>query len=100
VFVSWHDHFTGKIYFDRDVDGFGTGLPFGTDVTVFALIKSTHRAVLEDAKIPAQPDRGIYTAPTLAIDRTGGTYNGRLYLSFVDRVAGAASCSVGSAMTP
>jgi hypothetical protein len=88
--VSWHKHTpsgsdgigTGTIYFDRDADGlFATTHGFGTDVAVQALASGQSTRLY---KVPAAPDRGITTNPVLAIDDSGGTNDGRLYISYLD----------------
>ncbi len=37
------------------------------------------------SKIPAQPDRGIFSVGTIDADKTYGAYHGRLYFSYTDR---------------
>lgn len=39
------------------------------------------------SRIPAQPDRGIFSVGTIDVDRGGGYFNGRIYLSYADRVS-------------
>ena len=36
--------------------------------------------------IPAQPDRGIFSVSTIDVDRSSGSFNGRIYVSYADRV--------------
>lgn len=83
-YVTWHDATNGTIKFDVDSDGLWTGTNnFGTDSTVVTMNQS-----LAQTYVPAQPGRGIYTGPVLDVDCTGGTYDGRLYLTYVDVASG------------
>src|SRR5262245_44808550 len=75
---------TGFIFHDV-LDG--TTLASGTDVTV-TTINITDFAEAT-SKIPAQPDRGIFSVGTIDIDRTGGTNDGRIYVSYTDRASTA-----------
>ncbi|MCH8045236.1 MAG: hypothetical protein IID44_16110 [Planctomycetes bacterium] len=80
LYVSWHDINAGTILFDVDTDGlFDAGNDFGTDVTV-----RTVETTLFNTLVPGQPQRGIFNGPVLDVDRSGGTYDGRLYITFVD----------------
>jgi hypothetical protein len=44
---------------------------------------------LAQFSIPPQPHRGIYNTPVIDVDRSGGPFTGRAYVTFVDRVSGA-----------
>ena len=79
LYVAWHDIDAGQVWIDRSVDG---GLTFGTDVLV------TNSAAGFKTSIPAQPDRGVGVMPTIDTDRSGGPFNGRLYLAYSDLGAG------------
>jgi hypothetical protein len=79
LYVAWHDIDAGQVWFDRSTDG---GLTFGTDVLV------TNSAAGFKTSIPAQPDRGVGVMPTIDTDRSGGPFNGRLYLAYSDLGAG------------
>jgi hypothetical protein len=37
---------------------------------------------------PAQPRRGISNCPSISVDRSGGPFNGRAYIAYVDQVSG------------
>jgi hypothetical protein len=85
LYVSWHDitdlaH--GRIYFDSDLDGlFNSSNGFGTDV----LVKQTELLLFQYG-VDAAPLRGIHTGPVVDVDRSGGDYHGRLYLTWVDAI--------------
>jgi hypothetical protein len=82
VYVVWHDIDAGEVWIDTSLDG---GLTFGTDVLV------TNSAAGFKTKIPAQPDRGVGVMPTIDTDRSGGPFNGRIYLAYSDLGAGGAA---------
>lgn len=86
LYVSWHDFDAGrgsdegKIRFDRDLDGlFLDGHDFGGDVTVVNGENMFKRSV------PAAPMRGIHTGPVLDVDKSGGPFDGRLYIAYVHK---------------
>ena len=81
LYVSWYNINTGTIFLDVSTDA---GATFGTDITV-----ATPQALFKTA-IPAQPDRGIFVGPTIDTDRSGGSFDGRLYLTYVDVPSGGA----------
>ena len=97
LYVAWHhrgvtsNFMDDEVRIDRDLNGLfddpvGSS-DFGTDVTavtfsIALLLEFTATGV------PAQPSRGITNGPVLDVDRSGGTYNGRLYLTYVDGFAG------------
>jgi hypothetical protein len=81
LYVSWYDVST-QIYFDADADGlWGTQEGFGTDHSIHTL---TNGGLLSYTEPRAQPDRGVHTGLILTVDRSGGAYNGRLYIAFVE----------------
>jgi len=82
VYVAWQDIDAGQVWIDTSLDG---GLTFGTDVLV------TNSAAGFKTSIPAQPDRGVGVMPTIDTDRSGGLFNGRLYLAYSDLGAGGAA---------
>ncbi len=73
VYVSWYSG--PNIYVNTSTDG---GQSFGTAVLV-----STSSAGFKKS-IPANPKRGIFVGPTIEVDRSGGSHNGRVYVAFVD----------------
>jgi Ca2+-binding RTX toxin-like protein len=81
LYVSWYNINDSQLLLDRDLDGlWGTTYDFGTDVVVRDLVNGS----LYRTYVPGQPDRGIFTTPTIHVDRSGGAYNGRVYVSFVE----------------
>jgi len=64
-------------------------------VTWSAAVAMASTAVLTDfaasTKIAPQDTRGIALLPTLAVDASGGTYNGRLYMAYTDYHTGVTS---------
>jgi hypothetical protein len=41
------------------------------------------------SKLPAQPDRGVWSTVTIDADRSGGPNDGRIYISYTDRASTA-----------
>jgi hypothetical protein len=96
LYVTWHQHLrptsnpnedVGRIYFNRDLDGYWGPASFGSDVKVTGadLNLSLYRrfqGVSTDPEdvIPAAPENGIWTAPIADIDFSSG----RLYVAYVD----------------
>jgi hypothetical protein len=76
VYVAWHDFGDGQIVVDRSTDG---GVTWGTDVVVHTL--SFTGLFLT---ITPQPDRGVYAGPVLDVDESGGAFNGRVYIAYLD----------------
>jgi len=79
LYVAWHDISNDRILFDVSTDG---GTTWGTDVQI-----TTSSADFKSS-IPAQPDRGISVGPTIDTDRSGGMFDGRIYLTYVDTGSG------------
>lgn len=79
LYVAWYDISNDRIMFDVSLDG---GTTWGTDVQI-----TTSNVGFMDS-IPSQPDRGITPGPTIDADRSGGTFNGRIYLTYVDTGSG------------
>jgi hypothetical protein len=77
VYVAWNNSDTGEIFVDVSLDG---DITFGTDriVTTSAVGRP------DRTSIRAQPDRGIRAGPTIDVDRSGGRFNGRLYITYTD----------------
>jgi hypothetical protein len=75
VYVIWHRIAAGQVVIDVSTDG---GVTFGTD----RLVTTSGAGFL--TLIPAQPDRGTSVNPVIDVDRSGGPFNGRLYVSYVD----------------
>jgi Ca2+-binding RTX toxin-like protein len=85
LYVIWLDNFN-SVKFDRDTDGVGSGTGFGTDVTAASLPNGGLAKTLVDAA----PQRGIHTigGNALVVDRSGGAFNGRMYLAYTDKAPG------------
>ncbi len=83
VYVSWIDLATGKIFVDLSRDG---GVAFGTDnpVTTINPAFAAGGLIGLNVPIPAQPERGVHAGPNIDVDRTGGLFDGRLYITYVD----------------
>jgi len=80
LYIAWHSVATGELLYDRDLDGLFSGLnSFGIDTTAVSLFSNVYFK-----KVPAAPDRGIFTGSSLDVDRSGGTNNGSLYLAYVN----------------
>jgi hypothetical protein len=67
-----------KIYVNVDADGLGPG-GFGKQI----LVSSTQTGDFD--YLSAQPNRGIDAEVGLAFDRSGGAFNGRVYLVYTDQ---------------
>jgi hypothetical protein len=76
LYAGWFT-LSGRLFVTRSTDG---GETFATPSMVFRLAA---RAAGWDP--PAQPNRGATSNPRLAVDSSGGTFDGRVYLSFADR---------------
>ena len=68
-----------KIYVNVDPDGLGPAT-FGKPI----LVTGTHVGLFD--YIPAQSTRGIDAEAGLAYDRSGGPFNGRVYLVYTDEI--------------
>jgi hypothetical protein len=76
-----------KIYVDVDADGLGPG-GFAKPV----LVTGTHTVDFDF--ISAQPNRGIDAEAGLAIDRSNGPFNGRVYLVYTDQTPGTENTDI------
>ena len=80
--VSWMSPSGGQgpasLRFDRDLDGLTNGITFGTDQTIVS------SQVGGEDMIPATPERGTFASPYVMYDRSGGAFNGRLYVAYAD----------------
>src|SRR5262249_46376483 len=63
----------------------GTTLKCGTD-TLVSNVQITDFDQTT-SKIPAQPDRGIFSVSTIDVDRSGDAFAGRIYVSYTDRAS-------------
>jgi len=71
-----------KIFVNIDPDGLGPS-PFGKPI----FVTNTHVPLFDF--IDAQPSRGIDAEVGLAYDRSGGTFNGRVYMVYTDEIPAA-----------
>jgi hypothetical protein len=78
--VDQNDSGTGVILHDV-LDG--ATLADGADAVVTTIQITDFGA--PTSAIPAQPDRGIFSVGTIDIDRSGGSHDGRVYVSYADR---------------
>lgn len=80
LYVVWYNWGT-NVFVDWSADG---GQTFHADVVATRVESGLH-----GTKIPAVPrgtvDRGIFAGPVLAVDRSGGEHDGRVYLTYVNR---------------
>ena len=61
----------------------GTTLVDGVDTSVTSVQITDFAAAT--SKIPAQPDRGLFSVTSLEVDRSGNGFDGRVYLAYSDR---------------
>lgn len=87
LYVVWDDFSnqptSSRIMIDRSLDG---GATWGTDVQIATtgVTRGNPNGLPASGRytIPAQPDRGILAVPSIAVDRTGGPNNGRIYVAY------------------
>ena len=79
LYVAWQENDEHDIRFHHDLDGlWNDRYDLGDDIVIRNLNRNLYKT-----SVPAQPIRGIYNGPVLAVDRSGAL-PGRLYLAFVD----------------
>lgn len=78
---------TAKIYVQTDPDGVGPA-GFGRPI----LATSTHTVDFD--YVSAQPNRGIDAEAALAFDRSGGAFDGRVYLVYTDQTPGTENTDI------
>jgi hypothetical protein len=76
-----------KIYVDVDPDGVGPA-GFGKPI----LVTGTHTVDFD--YVSAQPNRGIDAEAGLAFDRSGGAFDGRVYLVYTDQTPGTENSDI------
>ena len=87
LYVVWDDFSnnptSSRIMVDRSLNG---GVTWGTDVQIATtgVTRNNANGLPPSGRytIPAQPDRGILAVPSIAVDRTGGPNNGRIYVTY------------------
>jgi hypothetical protein len=73
-YVAWVQYVPSEIRIDRSFDG---GATFGSDITV---------ADVWTAQTDLNGGIATFSFPAMDCDITGGAYNGRLYVAYMDRV--------------
>ena len=80
VYVAWDDVLQEKILVDRSAGGTGA---FGPDREVAPyLVAVTSAGCGRRVLIPAQPARCVGPRTTVVVDRSGGRYDGRVYVTY------------------
>lgn len=79
LYVSWNDIDNDTVLMDVSLDG---GTTFGKDITV------TTSGTGFKTSIPSNPSRGVFVGPTIDVDRSGNSFNGRLYITYTDVAVG------------
>ncbi len=97
LYVVWDDFSNNPGFSQIMVDrSFDAGVTWGTDVQIATTGVTRNNAnglspgPTVRYHIPAQPDRGILAVPSIAVDRTGGPHNGRIYVTYTVVGAGGA----------
>jgi hypothetical protein len=72
-YVAWVSYWPSEIRIDRSFDG---GATFGSDLTV---------AEVWTAQTEINGGISVFAFPAMDADITGGTYDGRLYIAYMDR---------------
>src|SRR6185295_16644239 len=80
VYVAWANYKDHTININKSTDGGKTFSP--TDTTIHSWTAPTGSGL--DVKIPADPERGVTTFPSIDVDRSGGPNNGTVYCSYMD----------------
>jgi hypothetical protein len=90
VYVVWDNQTnapaSSSIMVDLSLDGGNTFNALGADVLVSTSAVARFNPIRYN--IPAQPDRGVLAVPSIAADRSGGQFNGRVYVAYTDVGAG------------
>ncbi|MBI5765030.1 MAG: hypothetical protein HZA51_16060 [Planctomycetes bacterium] len=92
LYVVWDDESaqpaSSTVKIDVSTDA---GVTFGTDQTVgtTTVARGNANGFTPSGStryhIKPQPDRGILTVPSIAVDRSGGIFNGRIYVTYTIR---------------
>lgn len=75
VYVAWNDYKANTIVFNRSFDG---GQTWDIPKTI------SSKTIPFDIAIPAESFRGALVYPSLDVDRSTGSYRGRIYCSWMD----------------
>jgi hypothetical protein len=81
LYVAWHDVDAKKVFVDVSLDA---GANFGTDKLVTNIDPGFSFFTPPGATIPAAPVRGVRVGPNIDVDRSGGPFDGRLFISYVN----------------
>jgi hypothetical protein len=79
VYVAWDDVLQGKIFVDHSTGGVR---PFGPDREVAPYSLASKRGCGGRVAIPAQPERCVGPSTTVVADRSGGRFDGRVYIAY------------------
>ncbi len=82
LYVVWQSTGDSRIKFRAKPDGLWGGGSWDATRTVRILTDA-----MTQTSIPPQSRRGIYNTPVIDVDRSGGIHQGRIYVTFVDRIA-------------
>lgn len=80
VYVAWANYKDHTININKSTDGGKTFSP--TDTQIHQWTAPTGSGL--DVKIPADPQRGVTTFPSIDVDRSGGPNNGTVYCAYMD----------------
>ena len=81
LYVTWESISQNKLQVRAKPDGLWGSGNWNTTVTV-------RNSAVASLSVPPQVRRGIYSNPSIDVDRSGDAYTGRVYLAFIDRVSG------------
>ena len=79
VYVAWDDVLQGSVFVDRSAKGTAA---FGRDRAVAPYLRIGPRSCGGRVEIPAQDRRCVGPSTTVTVDRSGGRYEGRVYVTY------------------
>jgi hypothetical protein len=79
VYVAWDDVLQGRIFVDRSAGG---SHAFGGDRVVAPYLLVSKRSCGGRVVIPAQSTRCVGPSTTVVVDRSGGRFDGRVYVAY------------------
>jgi hypothetical protein len=85
LYVAWNDYSANVIAFNRSFDG---GATWDKPRTIAS------KQIAFDIAIPAESFRGALVYPTCGVDRSNGSYHGRLYCSWMDFTASGTTTNI------
>ncbi|HVE85485.1 MAG TPA: proprotein convertase P-domain-containing protein [Myxococcales bacterium] len=80
VYVAWANYADHTININKSTDGGKTFSP--TDTQIHKWTAPTGNGL--DVKIPADPERGVTTFPSIDVDRSNGPNKGTVYCAYMD----------------